>query len=179
MVGVHATHTSWYKAVYSSDMSWTVSDCTAETLNNCRSKVYSTIQQITFQTGLLSQLVSILWNEIGTYVLDIFLKKIPKNFYQVRKCRSLLGIAMPTAQHYTVTAKNNSLSTSSPHINHMQSCWDKICSSLQRKKKSAFGYVLYLRRTGCLPITVVLSVVLCESTQLLLYKSPIRMFQNC
>lgn len=49
------------------------------------------------------------WSWAGTqrgfYLLDVFLKKVPQYLHQVGESWSLLGIAMPAAQHYTVTAK--------------------------------------------------------------------------
>lgn len=41
----------------------------------------------------------------GFHLLDIFLKKVSQYLHKVRESRSLLGITVPAAQHYTVAAK--------------------------------------------------------------------------
>lgn len=49
------------------------------------------------------------WSRAGTqrgfHLLDIFLKKVPQYLHKVGESRSLLGITVPAAQHYTVAAK--------------------------------------------------------------------------
>lgn len=63
--------------------------------------------------GTVRELVMIeeraVWSRAGTqrdfHLLYIFLKKVPQDLHKVGESRSLLGITVPAAQHYTVAAK--------------------------------------------------------------------------